>query len=335
MLPALVLAAEADKKDNRPERGIALYTDYSGVAVARGETVQMDLTLENKGRTDENIDVRITSVAKGWKATLKGARYQVTGMYVPDGKTKTLALNLEPEKGIGPGKYPFQFEAKTADGKFTSTHTLTVNVQERKVGADNIQINAAYPVLRGQTDAKFEFSLEVTNKGDIERTFNLAATGPEKWEINFKPAYEQKQISSIRVKEGQSQTVAVEVTPAQNAASGEYPILVRISSGESKAEVKLTVEPHGDLPARRRDAERDPLPRGLCRQARHLLALREEQRLRREPQHHLLLLQAGELGDHLQAGEDRGPRARRDEAGGGDDQTGSPSPSSGITPWAS
>ncbi len=116
-----------------------------------------------------------------------------------------------------------------------------IDAQERKAGADNIQINAAYPVLRGQTDAKFEFSLEVTNKGDMERTFNLAATGPEKWEINFKPAYEQKQISSIRVKEGPSQTVAVEVTPAQNAASGEYPILVRIGSGDSKAEVKLMV----------------------------------------------------------------------------------------------
>ena len=239
--PALVLAADADKKDNRPERGIAVYTDYSGVAVARGENVQMDLTLENKGRSDENVDVRITAVAKGWKATLKGARYQVNGMYVPGGKAKTLALNLEPEKGIGPGKYAFRFEAKTADGKFTSGHTLTVTVEERKVGADNIQITAAYPVLRGQTDAKFEFSLEVQNKGETERTFNLAATGPEKWEINFKPAYEQKQISSIRVKEGQSQTVAVEVTPAQNAAAAEYPILVRIGSGESKAEVKLTV----------------------------------------------------------------------------------------------
>jgi len=242
VFPALVLAQpEADKRDNRPERGIALYTDYSGVAVAKGETVQMDLTLENKGRTDENMDVRITSVAKDWKATLKGARYRVTGLYVPNGKTKTLALTLEPAKGIGPGKYAFQFEAKTADGKLTANHTLSVEVQERTVGADNIQINAAYPVLRGQTDSKFEFSLEVMNKSEMERTFNLAAVGPEKWEINFKPAYEQKQISSIRVKEGANQTVAVEVTPVQNAASGEYPILVRISSGESKAEVKLTV----------------------------------------------------------------------------------------------
>ncbi len=242
VMPALASAQQgADKKDNRPERGIAVYTEYSGVSVARGETVQMDLTLENKGRRDENIDVRIVSAAKGWKATLKGARYQVTGMVVTDGKAKNLALNLEPEKGIGPGKYAFQFEAKTADGQLTSSHTLTVNVQERTLGADNIQIIAAYPVLRGQTDSRFEFSLDVTNKGESDRTFNLAATGPEKWEINFKPAYEQKQISSIRVREGQSQTVAVEVAPAQNAASGEYPVLVRIGSGESKAEVKLTV----------------------------------------------------------------------------------------------
>ncbi len=240
-VPGFAAQQGGDKKDNRPERGIALYTDYSGIAVARGETVQMDMTLENKGRTDENVDVRIVSVAKGWKATLKGARFQVTGVYVPEGKTKALALSLEPDKGIGPGKYAFQFEAKTVDGKFTSAYTLNVEVQERKIGADNIQITAAYPVLRGQTDARFEFSIEVMNKGDMERTFNLAAIGPEKWEINFKPAYEQKQISSIRVKEGQSQNVAVEVTPTPNAASGEYPIIVRISSGDSKAEVKLTV----------------------------------------------------------------------------------------------
>ncbi len=166
VMPALASAQQgADKKDNRPERGIAVYTEYSGVSVARGETVQMDLTLENKGRRDENIDVRIVSAAKGWKATLKGARYQVTGMVVTDGKAKNLALNLEPEKGIGPGKYAFQFEAKTADGQLTSSHTLTVNVQERTLGADNIQIIAAYPVLRGQTDSRFEFSLDVTNKG--------------------------------------------------------------------------------------------------------------------------------------------------------------------------
>jgi uncharacterized membrane protein len=75
----------------------------------------------------------------------------------------------------------------------------------------------------------------------VDRTFNLAALAPEKWEINFKPSYETKQISSIRIRGGGSQTIAVEVSPPREARSGEYPILVRVSSGDKKAEVRLTV----------------------------------------------------------------------------------------------
>jgi uncharacterized membrane protein len=233
--------AQEEKKDLRPERGIVVFTEYSGVTVPKGEAVKMDLTLENKGRKDETIDVKISTIPKGWKATLKGGSYLVSGMFVPNGKSRNLALNLEPDKTLGPGIYDFKFDAQTEDGKFTSTHKLAVTVQERTPGLDDIQITTSYPVLRGQTDARFEFSLEVLNKIEVDRTFNLAAVGPEKWEINFKPSYETKQISSIRIRGGQSQTIAVEVGPPREAKSGEYPILVRISSGEKKAEAKLTV----------------------------------------------------------------------------------------------
>ena len=240
ILPSLILAQE-EKKDLRPERSIAVFPEFSGVVVPRGETVRMDLILENKGRTDEIIDVKISTIPKGWKATLKGGSYVVSGLYVPGGKTKNLALTLEPDKTVGPGRYPFQFDARTADGKFTSSNKLDVTVQERTAGLEDIQITTSYPVLRGQTDAKFEFSLDIMNKSEADRTFNLAAVGPEKWEINFKPSYEQKQISSFRIKGGTSQSVAVEVTPAKEASTGEYPILVRVTSGEKKAEVKLMV----------------------------------------------------------------------------------------------
>ncbi len=87
--------------------------------------------------------------------------------------------------------------------------------------------------MRGQTDATFEFSLEVLNKSDSTGP-SISPPWPEKWE-STKPAYEEKQISSFRVKGGQSQSVAVQVTP-KDAGAGEYPILVRVSSGEKKAE---------------------------------------------------------------------------------------------------
>lgn len=240
ILPPLLIAQE-EKKDLRPERGIGVFPEYSGVVVPKGEPVRMDLILEDKGRMDETIDVKISTIPKGWKATLKGGSYVVSGLYVPAGKTKNLALALDPDKTVAPGTYSFQFDARTSDGKFTSSNKLDVTVQERTAGLADIQITTSYPVLRGQTDAKFEFSLDLMNKSEADRTFNLAAVGPEKWEINFKPSYEQKQISSLRIKGGTSQSVAVEVTPIKDASPGEYPIVVRVTSGEKRAEVRLMV----------------------------------------------------------------------------------------------
>ncbi|MCX8022987.1 MAG: NEW3 domain-containing protein [Syntrophorhabdaceae bacterium] len=242
LLGSLPLFANNDKdKDNRPERGIGVYTEYSGVAITKGESVKMDLILDNKGKRDEVIDIKISSVPKGWKAYLKGGNYSVDGVYVPGGKTKNLSLSLEPDKTVGLGTYTFQFNAKTLDGALVASHKLNVTVQERTPGSSDIQITTSYPVIRGQSDAKFEYSLDILNKSEQDRTFNLTAIMPEKWEVNFKPSYESKYISSLRVKGGQSQTVSVEVTPSKDAKSGEYPFIVRVSSGDVAADVKLMV----------------------------------------------------------------------------------------------
>ena len=235
-------ADEQAKRDDRPERGIGIYTDFSGVVIPLGESVRMDLTVENKGKQDEVVDLKLAGVPKGWKASLKGGNFTVTGAAIPSGKTRSLAFSAEPEKGMGPGTYNFTIEGVTPDGKLKADYTIAVTTRERgRMGAEDIQITTSYPVLRGQTDASFEFSLEVSNKSENDRNFNLAAQAPEKWEVNFKPGYEAKQISSLRIRGAGSQTVAVSVSPARDATAGEYPVLVRISSGESKAEVKLTV----------------------------------------------------------------------------------------------
>jgi uncharacterized membrane protein len=239
---ALAVDNEPAKRDERPERGIALYTEYSGVVVPVGESVRMDLTVENKGKRDETIALKLASVPKGWKASLKGGNFTVTGVSVPDGKTRTLAFSAEPEKGLAPGTYAFEIQGTTADEKLTANYTIAVITRERsRMGTEDIQVTTSYPVLRGQTDATFEFSLDVANKSDNDRTFNLAAQVPEKWEVNFKPGYEAKQISSLRIRGGGSQTVAVSVTPNRDATAGEYPVLVRISAGDSKADVPLRV----------------------------------------------------------------------------------------------
>jgi len=240
--PAPSPASAREKKD-LPARSIAVYPEYTGVVVSQGEDVSVDLTVANRGRHDENINLSLSSVPQGWKARIKTYSFGVTGVHVQSDKTKSLTLRAEPGPKIGPGMYRFVIQARTTDNRLTSSCQVTITVKPKTGGkvSKGVNIVSSYPVLRGPTDAKFEFSLEIENKLDKDSIFNLTAKGPENWDINFKPAYEQKFISSVRLKADQSQTVAVSVKPYPLAEPGKYTIKVKASSPVAKAESTLTV----------------------------------------------------------------------------------------------
>jgi uncharacterized membrane protein len=234
---------KSEKKKDLPPRGIMVAPEYTSIVVLEGEDVSIDLTVTNLGREDENIDLAIPQVPKGWKARIKTYSFDVAGVHVPSDKSKSLTLKAEPDKDIPLGKYIFGIKAQTQDGKLTSASQVTITVKEKdkSTKTKGLNINTSYPVLQGPTDAKFDFSVEVENKLDKDSIFNVSAQGPTNWDVNLKPAYEEKFISSLRLKAGQSQTMAVEVRPYILAEPGKYPIQVRVSSPEGKAEAELTV----------------------------------------------------------------------------------------------
>jgi uncharacterized membrane protein len=240
--PPSVMGDQKEKKD-LPPRAIEVAPEYTGVIVPVGKDASIDVTVANKGRSDELVDLSVTHVPKGWKARIKTYNYDVTGVFVQSDQSKSLTLKVEPEEGTGPGKYTFVIRGQTPDGKLVSTSQVSVTVvkKEEEKKSEGVNVTTSYPVLQGPTDAKFEFSLEVENKTDKDSIFNLAATGPKDWDVNFKPAYEDKLISSLRLKAGQSQSVAVEVKPYLLAEAGKYPIAVKVSSADAKADVELTV----------------------------------------------------------------------------------------------
>ena len=238
----LCLAAEQD--ENRPARSISMAAEYPGVEVPVEENVSMDIIFHNKGKRDENVTVRIAEKPEGWTAKVKTYRYTVTGVHVPGGEDKTLTFEAEPGKEIQPGKYNFRIEAQTEDGEIKMDQNILVIVTGAAEKSDEdrgVKVTTSYPVIRGPSDAAFEFSVEVNSKLDKDAVFDLFANGPKGWDINFKPAYESKYITSLRLKSNQNQSIAVEVKPASMAEAGEYPINVRVSSGDAKGEVKLAV----------------------------------------------------------------------------------------------
>lgn len=233
---------EKEKKD-LPPRQISVAPEYTSITVPEGEEVSIELTVANQGKQDEFIDLFLPQVPKAWKARIRTYSFDVSGVFVASDKSKTLTLKAEPDEGTGPGKYTFGIKGQTQDGKLVSTSQVTVHVREKdkEKKSKGVNLTTSYPVLQGPTDAKFEFSMEVENKTDKDSTFNLSAQGPPNWDINFKPSYEDKLISSLRLKAGGRQSVGVEVKPYLLAEAGKYPIQVKVSAPEGTAEAELNV----------------------------------------------------------------------------------------------
>lgn len=235
-------AAEPRDRPDRPERDIALSTEYSEVVVAVGETVRMDLTVENRGRRNENVLLRLPSVPKGWKVTIKGGPFSVTGVPVSPDKPRVLGFTAEPDKSTRPGTYTVEVQGATADGALAVTQRLLVTLEERRGGAAaELAISTSYPVLRGPTDSSFEFSLELNNKADGDRIVSVGAEAPKGWDVTIKPGYESKQITSLKVRPGASERVTLELKPPREAQAGEYPVVFRASTERSQAESRLRV----------------------------------------------------------------------------------------------
>jgi len=239
----LSFAADEDDK-NRPERLVLMAVQYPGVEITKEDDVSMDIIFYNKGKKDENVEVWVEQKPEGWQARVKTYRFDVSGVHVPSADDKTLTFEAEPDENVQPGKYEFRIAAKTPDGKFNMAQTIMVSIREGeadKKESKGVKLTTSYPVLRGPSDATFEFSVEVDSKLDEDAVFDLFAQGPQGWEVNFKPAYESKFISSLRIKSKQSTSVAVEVKPAMGAQAGEFPINVRVASSDAKAEAALMV----------------------------------------------------------------------------------------------
>ena len=232
-----------DKKGNLSSREIAIAPKYPGMIVKQGDDITLEFYINNYGLRGELINVTVESAPKDWDITLKSYSDIVTGIHVPKDDVKTLSLSTKTGKDVDPGKYDFVVKAQTNDKKLTSTAKTTVYIKERVLGkkSKGVEIDTNFPVLEGPTGAKFEFALDVLNHLEKDTIFNFSSQGPENWEIKFKPTYEEKYISSLVMKERQTQSMAVEVIPYPFSSPGEYPIKVRVESPEVYGEVELKI----------------------------------------------------------------------------------------------
>ena len=218
--------------------GVHVTTPYPAVAVAAGTDVSFEITVDSA--TPSRVDLRVEQVPEGWTATLRGGGFVVDGVQAGGEEPPQVTLDVAvPAEATGTQ----DLLLRATSGGTTTDLPLTVRIETTAAGS--VALTPEFPQLRGASDATYRFTLDLANETAEERTFAINAQGPEGWDVTARITGQEQAASAI-VEAGGSVGLEVEVTPAQNAGAGAYPILVEASGGGETVAAELAVEITGN-----------------------------------------------------------------------------------------
>lgn len=216
--------------------------NLTGVIIEKGGKVSLDLKVTNKGKTAQPVDLRVASAPPGWTVGFRSRfpAYELSQVYLPADDFVTLEFYAEPPQDVPESTYKFTLEARPADGSVLPL-PITVGVRQKAGAVTGVKLAAREPTLSGPSDRSFEFRLDLTNGTPEDRSFDLTATVPQGWSVNFKPEFESKTISTISLKKDETKGIIAEVTSPYRVAPDKYPAKVGVRSGNQSAEQELEV----------------------------------------------------------------------------------------------
>ncbi|MEA2518678.1 MAG: hypothetical protein QOF49_758 [Chloroflexota bacterium] len=212
---------------------LAVTTPYPSIAVAPGSSATFDLTVTSA--TAGTVALAATGAPSGWKATLHGGGFVVSGVTAAPGKPATARLDVT-VPGDATGKAAITVTARLGG----QTASLPISVEVSADVAGEITLTTTSPTLTGASDASFNFDLTLNNGSAQDQTVSATATGPAGWTIATKLA--AAQAASTVVKAGSSTTITVTATPPPDAPAGKSEIAVTANAGAQTVTQQLGVE---------------------------------------------------------------------------------------------
>ena len=219
--------------------GLERSTSYPGITAKPGENLSFSVALQNSLGASLNADLSVTSIPDGWEGYFNGGGNQVSRVHVNSGGDgATVTFNVKIPDDVSEGTYPISLQADAGEG-IVSAMDLVINVNEAAVGQSSF--TSQYPELQGSPSTSFSFNTTLANNGAADQSYSLSAQAPEGWQVQFKPSGETNQVASLNVEAGQSQGIAITVTPAANATAGDYKISCSAASAGETLTTDLTV----------------------------------------------------------------------------------------------
>ncbi len=240
----------------QPGRGdLVFYATTNSVIAPAGDDIVIDMKLANYGTQKGYVDLS-AKAPTGWDTVIRPrfTTLNILSIYAEpmnppaegkaaEPKVQEMEARIKPPKDTAAGRYDVTLQAATPDGAWTSTVDIAIRITAGGPTKEGVQLSTQYPTLSGSSTSKFEFKVDLVNQANQDRSFDLRAKGPARWQISIRPSFEQKEVSTVSVKAGQSQGLDVTLTPPFDVEAGDFTAALQASSGniQNSVDLKVTV----------------------------------------------------------------------------------------------
>ena len=201
---------------------VRLTTPYPALSVEPGADVKLDL--EAHAPEPEGVDLSVSGLPDGWKATLRGGGYVIAGLTAAPDTPGKAQLELTVPADAKSGDYPISVKETAPDG----TSTVDLKITVAPVVDNGIAVTADFPSLTGGPTDSFAYNLTIANNTPTQQAFNFAGSGPDGWTVTASPQAESR-ANTVTIDAGATSVVHVTAQPPASVAEGKYPVTVDIT----------------------------------------------------------------------------------------------------------
>jgi len=216
------------------QHGVTLYTSYTQISVAPGESIDYIVDVINNSTDVKNMDVSVLGIPRGWNYELKSGGWKIGKVSVLPGEKKTLSLKVEVPMQVNRGTYGFRVTA--------GNHVLPLTVIVSAQGTYKTEFTTDQSNMEGQASATFNYNANLRNRTAEEQTYALTHNAPRGWTVSFRA--NGRQVASVDVAPNATTSVSIEVKPPASIGTGTFKIPVRAftasTSGELDFEAVIT-----------------------------------------------------------------------------------------------
>ncbi|WP_027093725.1 NEW3 domain-containing protein [Cohnella thermotolerans] len=210
--------------------GVKLYTPYTSLSAAPGESISYDIDLINDTGDIQTADLSYSGLSSDWKTELTAGGHPIRQVSVKPNDSQTVNLNVQVPFEVSKGDYVLRVNA----GTFGSL-ALKINVSEQ--GTYKTEFKAEQPNMEGHSDSTFTYNLTLSNRTASKQQYSLTAEAPSGWDARFSVG--GNNVTAVDIDPNGSQSITLTLTPSDKAAAQTYQIPVHASNSSTSADLSL------------------------------------------------------------------------------------------------